>query len=192
MTPEYLEALADRADPDQLWRLPGLEQLDLPAEQRMQLDTGIALRRHASHLRNLEMMLEAQRSLLITPLSSNSTAVMGVPTPPKHARLRRENRSYGGRFLDALRERLKRPPKVFPICADTGEPKNPRACWNVRCQLGNKCCRDSVRPPMCRIPGVDPGVLARAAATLLTRSMKHEGLWLDENGRLYRLKRDEE
>ena len=28
-----------------------------------------------------------------------------------------------------------------PICADSGQPKDPRACWNVRCQLGGKCCR---------------------------------------------------
>lgn len=29
MTPEYLEELADIADPDKLWRAPGLEQLAL-------------------------------------------------------------------------------------------------------------------------------------------------------------------
>jgi TRAP-type C4-dicarboxylate transport system permease small subunit len=28
-----------------------------------------------------------------------------------------------------------------PICADTGAPKNPQGCWNVRCQLGGTCCR---------------------------------------------------
>lgn len=26
-------------------------------------------------------------------------------------------------------------------CADTGAPKDPRGCWNVRCQLGGTCCR---------------------------------------------------
>jgi hypothetical protein len=28
-----------------------------------------------------------------------------------------------------------------PICADTGAPKWPGNCWNVRCQLGGTCCR---------------------------------------------------
>lgn len=34
-----------------------------------------------------------------------------------------------------------------PICADTGKPKHPGNCWNVRCQLGGTCCRaDGVIP----------------------------------------------
>lgn len=28
-----------------------------------------------------------------------------------------------------------------PICTDTGAPKWPGSCWNVRCQLGRTCCR---------------------------------------------------
>lgn len=28
----------------------------------------------------------------------------------------------------------------LPTCADTGAPKDPRGCWNVRCQLGGTCC----------------------------------------------------
>jgi hypothetical protein len=35
------------------------------------------------------------------------------------------------------------PSPVPPICADTGAPKDPRGCWNVRCQLGGTCCRTS-------------------------------------------------
>jgi len=88
MTPAYLDELADIADPDQLWRLPVLEQLDLPADKRRQLDAGVALRRHASHVAQLRELLNQRRSLLITPLSENSAAVKSVDTPPDHARLR--------------------------------------------------------------------------------------------------------
>jgi hypothetical protein len=50
-SPEYIEELAERADPDQLWRRNPLDQLEFPPDQRMQLDTAVALRRYAHHLR---------------------------------------------------------------------------------------------------------------------------------------------
>lgn len=34
-----------------------------------------------------------------------------------------------------------KPAPTAPICAETGEPKWPSDCWNVRCQLGGACCR---------------------------------------------------
>jgi hypothetical protein len=34
-------------------------------------------------------------------------------------------------------------PAQPPICADSGQPKYPGNCWNVRCQLGGTCCRTS-------------------------------------------------
>lgn len=88
MTPEYIEALADLADPDQHWRLPGFTILDLPPEKRKQLDTGVALRRYADIERRLLNLLEEKRSLLITPLSPNGSAVKSVDTPPDHEKLR--------------------------------------------------------------------------------------------------------
>ena len=88
MTPEYLEELANLADPDQLWRLGGFAQLDLPADKRRQLDAGVALRRHASHVRRLNGLLAEQRSLLITPLTPNSSATDAVATPARHRKLR--------------------------------------------------------------------------------------------------------
>lgn len=90
MTPEYLEELADLADPDKLWQLGAFEQLDLPTDRRRQLDCGVALRRYASHLRELQALLQQKRSLLITPLGEGSTAVKSVDTPPDHERLRKE------------------------------------------------------------------------------------------------------
>lgn len=87
MTPEYLRELADLADPEQLWRLPGLQQLDLPLEKRRQIDAGVALRRHASHVERLRELIGTGRSLLITQLSPNSSAIKTVATPPSHRKL---------------------------------------------------------------------------------------------------------
>jgi hypothetical protein len=89
MTPEYLEELADIADPDQLWRMSGLDQMDLPADKRKQLDSGVALRRHADHVRRLQRVREEGKSLLITPLSPYGTAIKSIGTPPDHQKLRR-------------------------------------------------------------------------------------------------------
>lgn len=88
MKPEYLEELAELADPEQLWRLSGLDQMNLSPEKKRQLDTGVALRRHASHRRTLLRLMEEGRSLLITQLSNNSSAAMSVDTPENHERLR--------------------------------------------------------------------------------------------------------
>lgn len=88
MTPRYLEQLADLADPDELWRLAPLDQLQLPPSKRHQLDTGVALRRHASHIRMLGEVLAENRSLLITPIRHNEMAVKPVDTPPEHEALK--------------------------------------------------------------------------------------------------------
>lgn len=89
MTPEYLDQLADKADPGDLWRLSPLNQKNLPPEQRQQLDTGVALRRHAAHVARLLEVLEQGKSLLITPLSPNGTASKVIDTPADHVKLRR-------------------------------------------------------------------------------------------------------
>lgn len=83
MTPEYLEQLADLADPDQLWRLSPFVQMELPPEKRAQLDTGVALRRHASDVRRLRSMIGTGKSLLITPLSDNGRHQSEIDTPAK-------------------------------------------------------------------------------------------------------------
>lgn len=88
MTPEYLEELAEIADPDQLWKLSGLRQMELPPEKRRQLDTAVALRRYASHRRELNRLMELGLSMLITPLERHSSAMKSVETPTDHERLR--------------------------------------------------------------------------------------------------------
>lgn len=84
MTPAYLRKLADFVDPDQLWRMYG----DLCPEDKKMRDAGIALRRHASHLEALDKLRAEGRSLLITPLSPNSSAIKSVKTPASHERLK--------------------------------------------------------------------------------------------------------
>lgn len=96
MTPEYLEELADIADPDRLWELLWREQMDLPADKRRQLDAGVALRRHARDVRRLRELLECGRSLLVTPLAENAFAVMAIDTPAEHEKLREERKATAG------------------------------------------------------------------------------------------------
>lgn len=84
MTPEYLEHLANLADPGELWRLPPFDELTL--EQSQQRDTGVALRRYASHLRRLSSLRGTGYSLLITPLSPNTARTSSWPTPEQHKR----------------------------------------------------------------------------------------------------------
>ena len=89
MSPEYLRKLADLADPEELWRTAGLlGRMSMPEEKRQQLDTGVALRRHAEHIERLRRALDEQRSVLITPLSHCGSAVRMTDTPEDHARLR--------------------------------------------------------------------------------------------------------
>lgn len=87
MSPEYLEELADRADPDKLWRLSGIDQRDLSEEQRHQMLTGVALRRHASYVRALRGALTAGKSLCVTPLGTSGFTQTLVDPPPEHQRL---------------------------------------------------------------------------------------------------------
>lgn len=79
MTPEYIEHLAALADPAELWRENRFA--DLTIEQSQQRDAGIALRRHASHVRRLHALVGTGRSLLITPMSPNGARIETVPDP---------------------------------------------------------------------------------------------------------------
>jgi hypothetical protein len=81
MTPEYLKELADLADPGKLWRTSGLAQDCFTPEQKRQLDTGVALRRQADHVRRLRELLGTGKSLLITPLSLSCADLRVVPMP---------------------------------------------------------------------------------------------------------------
>lgn len=88
MTPEYLEQLADRADPQKLWQRSGIEQMAMPEDMKAQLNTGVALRRYAALLREFRGVLDLKKSLLITPLGPVSTAKKVVDSPRRHAEMR--------------------------------------------------------------------------------------------------------
>jgi hypothetical protein len=91
MTPEYLNELADLADPGKLWRMSGLARDCFTPEQKRQLDTGVALRRQAAHVRRLRDLLGTGKSLLITPLSLSGADLRAVPMPAEiKKRLERE------------------------------------------------------------------------------------------------------
>ena len=89
MTPEYLMELADIADPKQLWRRSWNDRQSFTPEERKQLDTGVALRRHATHIVRMQEAFATHRSLLLTPTTSsgNSMAFKMVETPPDHVKL---------------------------------------------------------------------------------------------------------
>lgn len=79
MTPEHIEYLADLADPDKLWQHSPFDKLT--PEQARQLETGVALRRHAAHVRSLETICGKGLSLLITPTRPNVVHTSVIPTP---------------------------------------------------------------------------------------------------------------
>lgn len=91
MSPEYLEELANVADPLELWRLLPRQQQELSPEQKRQLDAGVALRRYAAHIRSLNLAYKLELSYLVTPLGTNSSSIAtkSVPIPKEHRPLRR-------------------------------------------------------------------------------------------------------
>jgi hypothetical protein len=87
MSPEYLRELADLADPDELWRLNWEVQKNLPPQKCRQLDMGVALRRYAHYIDELQRLLGTGRSMLVTPLSANGTDVRSKRTPKRLRKL---------------------------------------------------------------------------------------------------------
>lgn len=87
MRPEYIDELADMVDPDEIWKRSLLDDT-LTDQQKRQRDAGVALRRHASHLRELERALEEKKSILITPLGPSFIAIRMTETPEDHEKLR--------------------------------------------------------------------------------------------------------
>lgn len=83
MSPDYIEILAQKADPKELWKKPVLERYNFTIEERVQLDTAVALRRYAEHVKRVQELIGTNKSLLITPLSMSGTSVLRVPTPKR-------------------------------------------------------------------------------------------------------------
>lgn len=88
MNPEYLRALADRIDHEELWRRPGMERDQMTPEQRDRLDAAVNLRRYASDRGTvLEALKEGQeyiRGYKFTRPDSFSTDRRGCGTNGWH------------------------------------------------------------------------------------------------------------
>jgi hypothetical protein len=69
---------------------------------------------------------------------------------------------FGGGFIGWLAVTLwqnyrRNPdPAPAPTCAESGKPKDPRGCWNVRCQLSGTCCRSAVPSGVPETQNVSP------------------------------------
>jgi hypothetical protein len=83
MSPKYLKELANLADPTELWRTSGFDQLNMSPELRKQLDAGVALRRYASHIEALNRALSEGKSLVITPMSRDGMSQMSMMIEPQ-------------------------------------------------------------------------------------------------------------
>ena len=70
-TPEYLEALADRIDHEQLWRKAAMYRDDFTQDQRDRLDAGVQLRRYARDKRAEQAIYDAA---LVVPNAKVSEA----------------------------------------------------------------------------------------------------------------------
>jgi hypothetical protein len=101
MSPDEINALADRIDHEQLWRRSPFDRADMPQEQRDRLDAGVHLRRHASGrsevLRALQEGKEFIRGYKFTRADGFSTDRRGCGTNAWHGAI--------NRFSEAERER---------------------------------------------------------------------------------------
>jgi alanyl-tRNA synthetase len=96
MSPDYLMKLADLADPDQLWRRAGLDRADFTELQKQQLDTGVALRRHARHTQEVDEAYQKGLSYCITKLGPSHYTKGAIPPPENHQRLIDQQKRHSG------------------------------------------------------------------------------------------------
>ena len=118
MTPEYVNELADLADPDELWTLAARVQIGLSPHKRRQLDAGIALRRYAAYLERLRETLRLNKSLLITPLSANGIHSSVVPTPDDVKELRDVQRAQPLNSDDKMELEITGSPPRAPVTSN--------------------------------------------------------------------------
>ena len=169
MTPEYIDELANWIDPEGLWQLDATAQRQLPEEQRRRLDAAVALRRYADDVAMLNNFIGTGKSLLITAVNVNTTAVKEVDTPEEHKRLGSDRRGRGTKtvhgpapLMAALaRERPKPPPlrqvrESGPRTFSGGEvslqniPKDCGEAGHAESACGNASCMPKEKVP----PGV--------------------------------------
>lgn len=163
MKPEDLEALADRIDPDQLWRQNGTARGTLTQEQRDQLDAGVNLRRYAH-----------QRLLVVEELKNGAEYIHGYKlerhfggtngrgcgTGAWHGAINTfsdQQREAGKPFPSMMylaktmsdevprmvllfeRERAGQLPANFKLCGHDLRPATALPDNHLRCHLGQQC-----------------------------------------------------
>lgn len=159
MTPEEIEALANRIDYQELWRRPGLERDEFTQEQRDRLDAGVNLRRYA---RQRGVVVEAlkeggqyMRGYHFTRADEFSTDRRGCGTREWHGALNgKEIKDHAPHWMYTAKmisdevprmillfeyERTGRLGNSYKMCSRDPRPATPLPDNHLRCALGLAC-----------------------------------------------------
>lgn len=159
MTPEEINALADRLDPEQLWRVSPLDQDKLTPEQQDRLWAGVYLRRHAdARLEVLEALKEGReyiRGFKLARADDLSTDRRGCGTNAWHGALNGKELGdqaphwmYTAKMIsDEVprmillfeRERTTGLATSFKACGHDPRPATPLLDNHLYCTLGKQC-----------------------------------------------------
>lgn len=162
-TPEELEALANRIDHEELWRLPGMDHDKMTLEQKDRLMAGVQLRRYASDrgnmLEQLKQGAEYMRGMRLER-ANRGTDQRGCGDNEWHRACNVESdrlRSEGGEWPQVMYSAMKISDEVprmvllFQYERERGLPKSYKMCGldprpatalpdnHLRCGLGQEC-----------------------------------------------------
>lgn len=165
MTPEQLEALANRIDYEELWRRPGMKRDGMTQEQRDRLDAGVNLRRYArargivvEHMKQGAQYIRGAK--LTRPDSHYGPDKRGCGTNDWHqsvsaynAALHAAGQPWAGWMYTAIkvadevsrmillfeREREDALGDSYKMCAHDPRPATPLPDNHLRCMLGHEC-----------------------------------------------------
>lgn len=156
--PEEIKALANRIDHEELWRLPGMEQISLPPEQRDRLDAAVYLRRYADDrftvLKALEEGREYMRGYKFTRADTFSTDHRGSGTNEWHSAL--NGKGIGDqaphwmytakmvsdevpRMILLFEQERRGMPASYKMCGHDPRPATQLRDNHLRCELGKEC-----------------------------------------------------
>lgn len=169
MTPDEINALADRIDHEELWRRSPFDRADMPQEQRDRLDAGVFLRRHASGrsevLAALKEGKEYIRGYKFTRPDNFSTDRRGCGTNGWHSAIVRfsdsdfyakpkdgSSREWPRMMYEAkqladevprmilkFEQERRGMPQAFKMCGHDPRPATKLVDNHLRCVLGKEC-----------------------------------------------------
>lgn len=156
--PEKIRELADRIDHEQLWRLSGLDQMELPPEKRDRLDAAVYLRRYADDrftvLKALEEGREYIRGYKFTRPDDLSTDRRGCGTREWHHALNGEGIGNQAphwmytaktvadevpRMILLFEQERRGLPTSYKMCGHDPQPATPLPDNHLTCALGKQC-----------------------------------------------------